>query len=225
MLLLYSSRRFAILQRVTVRCLQELVLDLIGPDLQAFVPPVGQKGSSAGPHAVHEIHPELCATCRQRHRSIVVRLHACGYEASALDLHEPDIDLVCMFHPGLAAEQPQSIEGATRKVAKHAARDQSVVSGRKRKHRLQDRNCVSESGQDTGQRKGRQLEELLLPLAPGKLDPCRAAFGGQFSSRDEEMPSLRQAWVSSFPKLASLTCPLLVTAFSMAGVTIQLYVV
>lgn len=180
---------------------------------------------SAGTCAVHEIRPQLCKACRQRQRSILVRLHACGYgEAALSDMHEPDI--VCMFHPGLAAEQPQSIEGTARKSTKWAAGGPSIRES-PHKRKLHTSSCVKEcfstttSDQDTGHRAAQhQVEQLRPPLAPGRLGSCTAAVGGQFNWRDEQMPSLREAWVSSFPQIASLTCPLLVTAFSMAGVPV-----
>lgn len=222
-------------------CLQELVLDLIGPDVQALIPapstsqagvlPAQHLGRGTSTHAVHEIRPEVCKGCRQQERSILVRVHACGYEAAAPSLAD-DPDIVCMFHPGLAADQPQSIEGAATLPADHRARGASGAIGRKRKrmHRLQGNSCASQAGarsrpglhQDTveAERKNNK-ERLRPPLAARPAGSCGTDSGGELSYREQEMPSLKQAWVACYPHLASLTCPLLVTAFSMAGVPLH----
>ena len=214
------------------------MLDLIGPDVQAFTraPHTSHGGVLARQqhsyattaYAVHETRLELCKTCRQRRRSIQVRMHACGYEAAAPNLiHEPDI--VCMFHPGLAADQPQSIEKATAKSSDQRAGRRSVARGRKRKHMLHggtsQRGCKSRPGsdQDSRQVTVRPVERPQPPLAPNPSEPTEpCSAGGQVRCREEDMPSLKEAWVGCFPQLASLTCPLLVTAFSVAGASMHL---
>lgn len=204
------------------------MLDLIGPDLQAFTPPHrtketldGQHSNSAGIHTVHERFPQLCKACRLCQRSIRVRLHACGYEAAALHCM-PDPDITCMFHPGLAAEQPQCMESAANGKSARQVVCTSAASPHDRKRwrcSSSGRHRVSRNSESQGSiaDNGQLLEEMRVPFAPRGLGQRRAAVGKHVSSGHEAMPSLKQAWAASLPLLASLTCPLLVTAFSMAG--------
>jgi hypothetical protein len=215
-------------------------VDLIGPDLQAFLPPdargahqsssTGQRKGCDSAHAAHEICPQLCKVCRQGSRSISVRLHACRYEAAALAcMHEPDI--VCMFHPGLAAEQPQTVEGAQRGASKQALSSAATrASGGSKQHvksgRVAKRRAPAASTRLITEQRGPQVDTsdvLHSQLVPRSLDPCIPSDAVELRASEAAMPSLRLAWVASYPQFASLTCPLLVTAFSMGGAPMQTY--
>lgn len=148
------------------RELQELVLDLIGPDMRAYAGP-GRGRVGRGAAQSRSIELPLCATCRARRRRVLLRLHACRYEEFSAPVAE-DPDITAVFHPGFAADQPQEIEGG--------------------------------EGAKAGARKRRRAHTHGDPAA---------------------MPSLQRAWQPCFEKLASLTCPLLLTAFSFAGAVLQ----
>jgi hypothetical protein len=65
-------------------------------------------GAASGSYPLQELQVGLCGECRRRGRTLAVRLHACRYEDAVVP-EEPDI--VCVFHAGFAAEQPQEVEG------------------------------------------------------------------------------------------------------------------
>jgi len=77
--------------------MQELVLVLVGPDLQAFP---HLKATTRGGAAV--------PVCRAARRQLRVHASPALYE----DVHAtlPAADLTMVFHPGLAADQAQTIE-------------------------------------------------------------------------------------------------------------------
>lgn len=202
---------------------------MIGPDLQAYMPsttahaPAAENQGASTAYPVHSIMPQLCKDCRERKRSITVRLHACRYQDVALeDLNEPDI--TCMFHPGLAAEQPQIIEGAAKQINKKqaaGARQKRPVAHRQGDEGVHEAAPAPHKSQRSMLKGEHHTTEegLRPPYAPRSLIVCTEDVHHECtSSNGTVMPSLKRAWISSLNKLSSLTCPVLVTAFSMAGV-------
>ena len=120
---------------------------MIGPDLQAYMPsttahaPAAENQGASTAYPVHSIMPRLCGDCRERKRSITVRLHACRYQDVALeDPNEPDI--TCMFHPGLAAEHPQTIERAAKQINEKQEAGVRQKRAKAQEERHKSTNCT-----------------------------------------------------------------------------------